>query len=140
MKEIIKAHHSEQSDGAGGVRSWFNLNETNREAYEHGRLKKFLTQTKFVMQDSILQMTRGSVKRFVDAIVDFLPISTTVNSSFDVTNVYFSEEETKVMGASKEKYPLFEISIRLSDENKVMYSTDPGMVTCIIRKTYDSGL
>jgi hypothetical protein len=43
LKEIIKAHHSEQSDGAGGSRSWFNLNETSREAYEHGRLKKFLT-------------------------------------------------------------------------------------------------
>jgi hypothetical protein len=29
--------------------TWFNLNEMNRDAYDAGKLKKFLTQTKFIM-------------------------------------------------------------------------------------------
>jgi hypothetical protein len=57
LKEIIKQNHQEQPDGT----SWFNLSETNKEAFENGRLKKFLTQNKFVMANTVLEMTKRSV-------------------------------------------------------------------------------
>jgi hypothetical protein len=91
------------------------------------------------MQNTILEMTKRSVKRYVDAINWFLPISTTVNSSCEVENIYYSEEETRAMGASKEKFPLFSIDIDLND-NTVCYSSDPINVTMIIQKIFDSGL
>ena len=53
-----------------------------------GRLKKFLQQTKFVMQDTLQYMTEASVKRFVNAICDFVPISCEVSDSFNVENVF----------------------------------------------------
>ena len=51
IKEIIKQNHQEAAEGQ---RSWFNLSETNREAYEIGKLKKFLVQQKYLMEDTIL--------------------------------------------------------------------------------------
>lgn len=55
-------------------KQWFNLTESNRDAYEISKLKRFLVQQKLVMQDTILEMTKNSLQRFVDAIIYFLPI------------------------------------------------------------------
>ena len=109
IKEIIKANFSEQQSANDGdvTRSWFNLAETNKDAYEFGKLKKFLMQCKFVMQDTILQMTRKSVQRYVDSVIWFLPLATVIKSSHDVKNTYWTNEEIKHMGAAKDKFPLF---------------------------------
>ena len=44
IKEIIKQNYQEAPEGQ---RSWFNLAESNKEAYEIGKLKKFLVQQKY---------------------------------------------------------------------------------------------
>jgi len=118
IKEIIKASFTASQDtkasttGAGAsAATWFNLNETNREAYEQGKLKKFLTQTKFIMQDTLLDMTRGSVKRYVDSVLDFLPLTVNVKNPNQVQNMYYTAEEIKRMGAEKVKFPLFRIDL-----------------------------
>lgn len=54
IKEIVKNNFQESSTAA---KSWFNLNETSKETYEMGKLKKFLTLIKFLMQDTLLYMT-----------------------------------------------------------------------------------
>jgi dynein heavy chain len=54
IKEIIKNNFQETSSTG---KSWFNLGETNKEAYDMGKLKKFLTLIKFLMQDTLLYMT-----------------------------------------------------------------------------------
>jgi len=75
IKEIIKTNFVEDPQVAREFgREWTSLNETSKENYELGKLKRFLTSTKFVMQDTLLYMTKASVKRFVEAICDFVPI------------------------------------------------------------------
>jgi hypothetical protein len=66
-----------------------------------GKLKKFLQQTKFVMQDTLLYMTTESVKRFVAAICDFVPIDVKVENSNVVSNTYYTVEQIAEMGAPK---------------------------------------
>lgn len=58
-----------------------------------GKLKKFLTQVKFTMQDTLLYMTQKSVGRFVESIMKYLPISVKVIDSNTVENIFFSIEE-----------------------------------------------
>jgi dynein heavy chain len=41
IKDIIKAKFALAGEG------WFNISETNRDAYEIGKLKRFLTMLKF---------------------------------------------------------------------------------------------
>ena len=137
IKEIIKQNHQEAAEGQ---RSWFNLSETNREAYEIGKLKKFLVQQKYLMEDTILQMIKSSVKNYVDSVNWFLPISTVIHGTGKVKNQYYSEEEIKAIGAKKKKFPLFQIDLVLNDDNEVVYSHEPDDVVLTILKTYENGL
>lgn len=92
------------------------------------------------MQDTILQMTRKSVQRYVDSVIWFLPLSTTIKSSHDVSNEYWTEAEVAAMGAAKDKFPLFQVDLVLTEENEVVYSHEPDDVVHTILKTFDSGL
>lgn len=93
IKDIITKNFEEDpSQTQAFGRPWYSLNETSKESYEAGKLKKFLTQTKFVMEDTLLYMTEASVKRFVAAICDFVPISTEIKNSNEVENTYYTAE------------------------------------------------
>jgi hypothetical protein len=72
-----------------------------------GKLKKFLTSIKFIMQDTLLYMTEASVKRFVSSIMDFVPIDVEIINSNEVVNTFYTPEQIKEMGAAKDKIPLF---------------------------------
>ena len=82
-----------------------------------GKLKKFLTAVKFMMQDTLLYMTQNSVNRFVDAIITFLPIEVKVIDSNTVENIFFTEEELKKNDQLKAPMPLFSIDLMLSEDN-----------------------
>jgi len=73
---IIKGHSNDLNASDG---NWFNLNETNRNVYDIGNLKKFLTKIKFLMQNTLLVLTRKSIYKFKEAILSFLPLSCKVN-------------------------------------------------------------
>lgn len=76
------------------------------------------------MQDTLLEMTKSSIKRFVDSVIYFLPINVQVQDSNTVVNNYFTKDEEKAFGAKKEKMPLFFVDLMM-DKNTPAYSTDP---------------
>ena len=92
------------------------------------------------MEDTILQMTRRSVKNYVNAVNWFLPIGTSIHGTGKVKNQYYSEEEIKAIGAKKKKFPLFQIDLVLNEANEVVYSHEPDDVVLTILKTYENGL
>jgi len=122
------------------VKPWFNLNETDRTTYEQSKLKRFLTQQRFVMEDTLLKMTEKSVHRFVDSICSFLPIACLVNAPNDVSNTYYTAEQIKALGAPKPKFPLFVIELQLDEDNRPSFSHSPSDVVHSILKTFDHGL
>jgi dynein heavy chain len=142
IKEIIKLNFAEEPGAAYGsfARPWYSLNETSKEAYEMSKLKKFLTQTKFVMEDTLYYMTKASVKRFVDAICEFVPISVEVIDSFNVKNTFYTEEQIKEMGAPKEKLPLFHIDLTVGEDKTPQYSNPPQDVVQLILSIFDAGI
>ena len=142
LKEIVKTNLQESVESSNSnVKAWFNLQETNRDAYEVGKLKKFLTQQKFIMQDTLLEMTQKSVRRFVDSIISFLPISVQVNGTNDVTNTYYTEEQVREMGAPMPKFPLFQIYLSLDDSTGLpALSSEPEDVAYKIMQIFDRGL
>jgi len=142
IKEIIKLNFAEDAGAAYGnfARPWYSLNETSKESYEMSKLKKFLTQTKFVMEDTLYYMTKASVKRFVQAICEFVPISVEVTDSFTVLNTFYTEQEIKEMGAPKEKLPLFHIDLTVGEDKKPQYSNPPQDVVQLILSIFDAGI
>ena len=70
MAKIIKTSFDDVGKG------WFNIHETSKETYEFGKLKKFLTLVNFMMQDTVLTMSKESVKEFVEFILRYCPLET----------------------------------------------------------------
>lgn len=141
IKDIVKTNFAEdpgQSQLFG--RPWYSLNENSKESYESGKLKKFLTQTKFVMEDTLLYMTEASVKRFVAAICEFVPLSTEILNSNEVINEYYSAEEIAAMGAPRQKMPLFHVDLTVGEDRKPKYSTSAKEVVSSILTIFDSGI
>ena len=68
------------------------------------------------MEDTLHYMTKASVKRFVEAICDFVPIGVEVVDSFNVKNTFYTEEQIAEMGAPKEKLPLFHIDLTVGED------------------------
>ena len=92
------------------------------------------------MEDTVLKSTRKSVKKYVDSINWFLPISTEIHGTGKIKNVYYSEAEIQAIGAKKKKQPLFSIELILNSKNEVVYSHEPDEVVHTILRTFESGL
>lgn len=90
IKKAIMENFQQQPNGP---KSWYNLNETSKEVYENGKLKKFLTQVKMIMQDTLLGITQRSVNQFVESLLKFLPKEVNVIDSNTVENIFFTKEE-----------------------------------------------
>ena len=105
-----------------------------------GKLKKFLTSVKFLMQDTLLYMTQKSVQRFVSSLSAFLPKDVKVLDSNTVVNTFYTEEELKVNELLKSPIPLFSIDLMLSENNIPMYSTSPDDIVSTLMLIFDNGL
>jgi dynein heavy chain len=49
-------------------KGWFNMNETSKETYEFGKLRKYLTVVKLIMQDTLYYLARKSLANYRDII------------------------------------------------------------------------
>lgn len=86
-------------------------------------------------------MTEASVKRWVAAIMDFVPIEVKVKDSNTVTNTFYTEEQIKEMGAPKEKIPLFHIDLMLDEEtSRPKFSTSAREVVGSICMIFEQGI
>lgn len=129
-----------QFDRQGDPLPGFNLLGTSKAEYEASDLKRFLTQQQFVMEHTLLELTRKSINSYVSCILGFLPLSTTVHDTNTVENVYYTPEQIKALGAPKPKFPLFQVDVNINDKFEPEYSTSAGEVVTEIMKIFDSGL
>ena len=138
IKTAIQDNFREQP---GAPKSWYNLNETNKEAYEAGKLKKFLTQVKMMMQDTLLAITKRSVNQFVEEILKFLPKSVKIIDSNNVDNEFFTKEEKEANDQLKIPFPLFQIELTTdSVTNEPRFSSTPAEISQVIQTIFDKGI
>jgi len=88
LAKIIKVSFEDVGKG------WFNIKEDSKETYEFGKLKKFLTLVNFMMQDTVLTMSKDSVREFVDFILCFCPKETRIVSTKEVYNTFNKKKLT----------------------------------------------
>lgn len=104
---IIKEHF--KSVGKG----WFNMNETNKLTYEFGKLKRFLTVVRLMMQDSLKELLQTSLREFFEFFKTSLPNRVEIMSDFQVEN-YYEENQNKL--------PLLQIDmIQVANKNEFNY-------------------
>ena len=88
LVKIIKTHFDDVGKG------WFNIHEKSKATYEFGKLKKFLTLVNFMMQDTVLNICKDSVKSFVSFVLDLCPVSTEIVDTHDVRNSFNKKKLT----------------------------------------------
>ena len=151
-------------------KGWFNINDTSKETYEFGKLKRFLTTVNFLMQDTVLTISKDSVYEFKDFILKFIPIATEIMSSNEVTNEFPKlaikekegegegedniKEEVKEEDESEESQEEIDLETDQSDPNPLFvldlvlkpgqelpqYSTDPNEVVNTVMGIFDEGI
>lgn len=67
MIKIIKTQFSEVGKG------WFNMKETSTITYNFGKLKRFLTVIRLMMQDTLTTLVNKSYREYYNLIHSFIP-------------------------------------------------------------------
>jgi len=62
LKNILKSTFKDVGKG------WFNIKETNIDAYNFGKMKSYLTMIKFFMEDSLRFLTEDMLHRYTHFI------------------------------------------------------------------------
>lgn len=76
MIKIIKDHFKDIGKG------WFNMNETNKLTYEFGKLKRFLTVVRLMMQDTLKELLKNNLLMFFDYFKNSLPKDVEIISDY----------------------------------------------------------
>jgi len=129
VKDIIKEKFKDSGD-------WLNLNETLLEAYNRGKLKKFLTLIRIKMQETVQFLFEKSFKKYVDTILKFIPPECSVISTNKVENKY---AKNQLDDLERPPFPLFtvELSAIGKPEEMPVFSQDPKKLVDIAVWLYD---
>lgn len=65
-------------------KGWFNMQETSKITYDFGKLKRFLTMVRLMMQDSLLAVVRKSYYDLRDYIFSYIPVDVIIISASEV--------------------------------------------------------
>jgi dynein heavy chain len=78
IEELIKVI---KTNFSGVGKGWFNMQETSKITYDFGKLKRFLTVVRLIMQDSLLFVVKKSYYNLKDYIFSFIPIAVKVDNA-----------------------------------------------------------
>jgi len=134
LKDTIKKYF-------GGVgKGWFNIQETSKETYEFGKLKKLLTRIRLMMEENILEISKQSLYSFVNGIISLIPKFTTVNGAGDVQNT-FTESPVEEEQKAEVKEPLFTIDLIIKQGHDLpKYGPDPVKIPKDVLEIFDKGV
>ena len=81
----------------GVKKGWFNVREKNVDLYRHGKLRRFLVLARLVMQDTLQNLAKISVKSYVSTMERLAPVKVTVESVSDAECVFRDTYENPVL-------------------------------------------
>jgi dynein heavy chain len=89
--KVIKTNFSMVGKG------WFNMQETSKITYDFGKLKRFLTVVRLMMQDTVLSVVKRCFIEFRNYLASSLPYNVIVKNACEVVNEYLTPEEVKTL-------------------------------------------
>ena len=63
-------------------KGWFNVREKNVDLYRHGKLRRFLLLARLMMQDTLRNLAKMSVRSYVSTIERLAPVNVSVKSIY----------------------------------------------------------
>ena len=114
LKNIIMNNFTKPGNG------WFNLGNSgdNRNTYEQGKLKRFLTAVRVEMQDVLRILIKRSYTNYHDVVLQFIPDAVEIKSPQEVHNRF-----NKLKGENPESpAPLFLLDLVKAANDEFTYT------------------
>ena len=139
MVTVIKEQFKDVGKG------WFNMKETSKITYDFGKLKRFLTVVRLMMQDTLLSLVRNNFDKYATLIRSFIPQKVEIFGTDSVRNFYSDgsvSDSLQILFSKNKKTPLFQIDLmKHSTDDIFIYSTNPqnfvGVILGALKKTLD---
>ena len=84
-------------------KGWFNMQETSKITYDFGKLKRFLTVVRLMMQDTVLSVVRRCFYEFKAFIEESIPKRVVVRNACEAENYYLTEDEEKQLNEEEKE-------------------------------------
>lgn len=122
-------------------KGWFNLGEASMETYEFSKLRKFLTLTRFVMEDTMRALVEDSLGKFTGFIQSCCPGRVTVHSTSSVEILDASSPVPVPAIGPGRKPPLLVMDLATNKEaTRFVYSTQPESIVTKIMALFDAAI
>jgi dynein heavy chain, axonemal len=95
--KVIKTNFSMVGKG------WFNMQETSKITYDFGKLKRFLTVVRLMMQDTVLSVVRRCFYEFKDFIATSIPKKVVVRNACETENYYLTDDEERQLNEEQKR-------------------------------------
>jgi dynein heavy chain len=116
-------------------KGWLNVNETNRDIYNMGKLKRFMNTIRFMMEDTLRFLMRDSFEEYAEFIRRYCNYNVETQSCCDVVSEEIYEEDENGMPV-KQVIPLFHLELTYR-ETDFFYKTEPEKFVTVIVGLYD---
>ncbi|KAJ9531690.1 hypothetical protein QJQ45_021840, partial [Haematococcus lacustris] len=119
LKNAIKSSFKDVGKG------WYNLHEANMETYEFSKLKKFLTLTRFVMEDTLRFLLEESLTKYVAFI------TAACSTKVRVVSTCLVESDSPAAGSgpprvsAPRKPPLLLLELQVSKDGSRLHYSAP---------------
>lgn len=131
LESIIKKQFEEVGKG------WFNMKETSKITYDFGKLKRFLTVVRLMMQDTLLTLIRRCYQHYYYFLESYVPQEVQIDDTNIVRNIY--NEETLHLPAKRTHLLTIDLHKTVNDDEFV-YSTKPKNYVQTILVIFDKAL
>lgn len=93
-------------------KGWFNLMENRFEIYRHGKLRRFLTMTRFRMEDTLRMLVNESIQSFVQFMRSHC------SADLDVQSLSCVNDHDNLQPSSKKRrVPVFALDVQVDEQN-----------------------
>lgn len=131
LESIIKKQFEDVGKG------WFNMKETSKITYDFGKLKRFLTVVRLMMQDTLLSLIKKCYFSYYHFISSFVPSEVVIESSNNVKNVFKNDKSVRKEDPSH--LLTIELMKTVSDDD-FLYSTKPQNFVTTLLLIFDKAL
>ena len=73
------------------------MKETNRLTYEFGKLKRFLTVVRLIMQDTLRELLKRSLEEFVNYFRENIPQKVIIENDYKVINRFDDNQKRRAI-------------------------------------------
>ncbi|KAK3247674.1 hypothetical protein CYMTET_42830 [Cymbomonas tetramitiformis] len=115
-------------------KGWFNVHKQSQEIHDFSKLKKFLTMTRFMMEDSLRFLVEESLEKFMSFMDKNCSPVVNVVSTCEIHQV-----KPQLDIFSSKKPPLFALELLMKDGH-FCYSTDLNVFEPQLRQIFDHAI